>query len=133
MLWGTVALVVGYIGLNALYKTWSAALFPIDPEKVALISSGQRLVEACTACHYLDQRANFVGPQLVGIFGRPVADIRTDEYSEALKRVGGNWTAERLSAFLKEPQTYAPGTKMAVNGWSDDEVQAIVAYLQSKE
>lgn len=131
--WGATTLFVAYVCLNVLYRMLTPQLFPLPPESRELIDKGQTLIEGCTACHYLDQSADFIGPQLLGLMGRPVADSSHYSYSPALQRLGGVWTPERLSAFLSNPQAFAPGTKMSVTGWSQDEVKAIVAYLQSKD
>lgn len=133
LIYGTLALIAGYVGVNVLYRTLAPKLQPPTPEMRTLVARGQQLAESCAACHYLDQRANFVGPQLVGLVGRPVGDSSKYEYSSALKKIGGTWTPERLSEFLSNPQAFAPGTKMAVKGWSQEDVRAIVAYLQSKD
>jgi cytochrome c2 len=130
---GTLALLVGYVCITVLYRTLAPRIFPPSPQEIALVREGQGLVDICSGCHYLDQRVNFVGPHLVGLIGRPVADSSQYDYSGSLKQAGGTWTPDRLAEFLTKPQSFAPGTKMAVKGWSPDEAKAIVAYFQSKD
>ena len=130
---GALALIVAYVCVDILYRSFSAQIFHPPPGSTKLIARGEILVESCTACHYLDQRANFIGPQLVGIIGRPVADADQYDYSSSLRRTQGSWSPERLEDFLHDPQTFAPGTKMSVAGWSKGDAKAIVAYLQSKD
>lgn len=129
---GVIAVIAIYAISNVLYQSYKNDAAKPDDEQQVLIVKGQRLIENCTACHYLDQRANFVGPHLVGISGRPIATAQDFAYSPALKTLQGSWTPERLASFLTSPQKYAPGTKMAVQGWPEDEAKAIAAYLESR-
>jgi cytochrome c2 len=131
--WGAATLFVAYVCLNVFYRMLIPKLFPVPPASRELVDKGQSLVEGCTACHYLDQPADFIGPQLMGLIGRPVADSSHYSYSPALRQLGGVWTPDRLSEFLSNPQAFAPGTKMSVTGWSQDDVKAIVAYLRSQD
>lgn len=96
------------------------------------LERGRLLVENCANCHYIDQRANFVGPHLVDLVGRRSGEVDGFDYSPALKRLRVTWTHENLIAFLQAPQQFAPGTKMAVSGWSKAEAAAIVQYLESR-
>jgi cytochrome c len=65
------------------------------------------------------------------IVGRPC--LKQDfEYSEAMREFGGRWTAERLDAFLADPQAIVPGTSMQFGGIKDPEQRRkIIAYLES--
>lgn len=130
---GVFALVAIYAAGNVFYQSSKDDASPLNTPQQALLNKGQRLIDNCTACHYLDQRANFVGPHLVGIASRPIASDPDFAYSPAIKKLQGSWTPERLVAFLTAPQKYAPGTKMAVQGWSIDEARAIAAYLESRD
>lgn len=130
---GVFALIAIYALGNAAYQSYkNGAIKPSGPEQV-LLAKGQRLIDNCTACHYLDQRANFVGPHLVDITGRQIAGASDFAYSPAIKNLQGHWSTDRLVAFLRSPQKYAPGTKMAVQGWPEDEAKAIAAYLESRD
>lgn len=130
---GSVALMSMYVFANVIWHMYEPKLNPPSPKTQALIHRGQQIAEQCSACHYLDQRANFVGPYLLGLLGRPVASVPGYGYSQSMRSLKGEWTPDRLSSFLRAPQTYAPGTNMAVKGWSDHDVQAVIAYFQSKE
>lgn len=133
LIYGTLALLLLYVGGNVVYRLFVVNQDMRDPRAQALIQRGQALAETCAACHYLDQRTHFVGPSLVSVMGRPIGRAPGYDYSPALREQNGNWTPDRLSAFLANPQQFAPGTKMALAGWPPADVQAIVAYLQSKE
>lgn len=109
-----------------LVWTDDAALVTVEP---AQGSSGAILFSTlCTGCHVArDGISHGVGPDLYGIVGRPVASAAGfDAYSDALKELGGEWTRERLDAYLRDPQATAPGTTMAFAGIRDDAERAAV-------
>lgn len=83
----------------------------------------------CAACHSLD--ANRVGPMLRGVVGRTVASVAGYAYSDALKRVRGRWDARRLETWLRDPQSVAPGTRMAFSLASATDRDAVIQYLAS--
>lgn len=131
--YGTSALLVTYVLANIGVHHYNDHAAITDQAHSSLVERGRQMAEACTACHYLDQRANFIGPHLVAVLGRSVASVVQYDYSPAMLAHKGTWSAERLSQFLTNPQATVPGTKMAVQGWSPEEVQALVAYFKSKE
>ena len=93
-------------------------------------SAGEALFESkCVACHSLD--ASRVGPLLRSVVGRKVASVAGYEYSDALKRVNGRWDTRRLEMWLRDPQSIAPGTKMAFSLPSATERRAVIQYLAS--
>jgi len=88
----------------------------------------------CVACHSISDNdtQKKAGPHLHGIVGRPKANTVGFKYSDALKRLGGVWTAVELNAFIAGSLDYAPGTKMETSGVTDPAVRAnIIAYLQA--
>ncbi len=97
------------------------------------ISKGQALVaQQCEACHNLQKGGGAsVGPDLYGIVGAKMFAQPGFSYSDAVKaKAGGIWTAETLSAWLKDPMGYAPGTMMAYPGIKGDQTRAdVIAYL----
>lgn len=132
LIWGAVIWAAGYGVLNMGYHTLSENLNKTSEEELAVLAQGQKLSENCANCHYIDQRANFVGPHLVDLIGRRSGEVDGFDYSPALKRLHVTWTHENLIAFLQAPQQFAPGTKMAVSGWSEAEAAAIAKYLESR-
>jgi len=92
---------------------------------------GVSTFKSCIACHSGDKGgANKVGPALWGLVGRKVGGHEGFAYSESMKGKGGEWTYDRLAAFLNNPKGYVPGTKMVYNGITDPEKLAgLLAYL----
>jgi cytochrome c len=88
----------------------------------------------CSGCHSVEGGARHgIGPDLKGIFERPVASAHGYGYSEALKRSSGRWTEEKLDAFLASPQKFGPGTSMQFEGISDPAIRAsLIEYLKSQ-
>jgi len=94
--------------------------------------AGQKLYRGCQACHKLEDGANGVGPHLYDVVGRPVASVEGYRYSGALEELGGDWTVDRMSAWLEDPRGFAPGNKMGYPGLRDEGDRAdLIAYLQT--
>jgi cytochrome c2 len=87
----------------------------------------------CTGCHTLFEGwPGGIGPNLFGVVGRPVGAIDDYEYSSAMKKLTGNWTREQLDEFLRDPQHFAPGTSMEIDGIEDaNERREIIDRLQN--
>lgn len=132
LFWGAAIWAAGYGVLNIGYHTLSENLNKSSEAELAVLAQGQKLSENCANCHYLDQRANFVGPHLVDIIGRSSGEVTEFDYSPALKKLQIRWTREQLIEFLQAPQRFAPGTKMAVSGWTAQEAAAIAHYLENR-
>lgn len=101
-------------------------------------AAGETVYRKCMACHDVGEGArNKVGPELNGIVGREIAAVEGFNYSSALAEMGEEgktWTPEELSAFIKAPREYAPGTKMAFPGLKDEaDRNDLIAYLASFE
>ena len=110
---------------------------PVEPLPVLLakasVEKGESFAKACGACHNFEKGAGpKVGPPLYGVVGRPVGSIAGFSYSDAIKGKGGDWTLDKINAFITSPKTYAPGTKMTFAGESDPQKRAdIVDYLHT--
>lgn len=63
--------------------------------------------------------------------GREVASVRGFDYSDPMKAYGGTWSRDRLQAFLRDPQTAVPGTRMAVSPMNEVEMEGLLVYLES--
>ncbi|MEK6216109.1 MAG: hypothetical protein N2B03_02695, partial [Boseongicola sp.] len=123
----------------ALLRSFGSASPSVEPIAELLatadVGAGQKAFESggprCIVCHTLDTDPK--GPPRLGdVFGRTKASVAGFEYSEALQRLGGIWTAAELNAFLAAPSDYAPGTAMLHAGVVDAGVRAnIIAYLRA--
>lgn len=100
-----------------------------DPAK------GEAVFAKCKSCHTINEGgANGIGPNLHGIVGEAVGQgVGGFAFSDALKSVGGEWTFDKLNAWLTSPKAFAPGTKMTFAGLSKPEDRAnIIVYLNSQ-
>ncbi len=109
-----------------------AAPLPVLMAK-ASVDKGAGLAKACGACHNFEKGAAAkVGPPLWGVVDREVATMPGFSYSEALKGKGGQWSYDKINAFITSPKGYAPGTKMTYAGESDPQKRAdIIDYLHT--
>ncbi len=103
-----------------------------------LIKKGAKVFKKCKACHAVGPDAkNKVGPQLNGLIGRKLGASDGFAYSDALKAKAAEglvWDEANLTAFLKKPRDFMPGTKMAFPGLRKEKDQkAILAYFKSLE
>jgi len=96
-------------------------------------AKGEKIFKRCVACHTIEKDGkNKVGPNLYGVVGKPVAQVEGYSYSSAMKAYGGEWTVERLDAYLLQPRAEVKGTKMAFAGLKKPEdIDAVVEYLKS--
>jgi cytochrome c2 len=99
------------------------------------IERGELLFARCSGCHRLDDGTiHYIGPDLQGVFERPVAGAKGYGYSDALKHFGGRWSEENLDAFLTDPQRFMPGTSMQFPGIPDrTERASLIEYLKSRK
>jgi cytochrome c2 len=108
-----------------------------DDESVTVLSrrldldAGEDTFGQCRRCHEPVGKAPAMAPDLKGIMGRNIASRKGFTYSAGLTAIEGVWTEERLLAFLKDPEQFAPGTTMGANGIPDNaDRAALVEYLQ---
>lgn len=99
------------------------------------VAKGEKAFAKCAACHTINQGgANGVGPNLYATLGEPIGQGKAGfAFSDALKKIGGNWTFEAMDKWLKSPRDFAPGTKMTFAGLGNAEDRAnIIAYLNAQ-
>ena len=94
---------------------------------------GAQVAKQCQACHnFQEGQGPKVGPDLYGVVGRPVASAPGFNYTDALKKLGGNWTFDALNKWLTKPAADAPGTAMTFAGISNPKQRAdVIAYLNT--
>jgi len=97
-------------------------------------AKGEQVFKKCTACHNADKGgANALGPNLWGMLGEPIGKGHGFAFSDALASKGGTWDWDTMSAWLKSPKAFAPGTKMTFAGLSNPEDRAnVIAFLNSR-
>ena len=87
--------------------------------------------KTCGGCHRLTGK--HTAPPLEGIVGRAKASIAGQEYSDALRDIGGNWTFEELNKFVANPRTAVPGTSMIFRGLPEDDQRAdLILFLRNQ-
>ena len=95
-------------------------------------AKGAAGAKACAACHdFTKGGPNKTGPGLWDVVDRAIAAHEGFAYSDGMKaRSAEKWTYENLDAFIKDPKTATPKTKMAFAGVKKDQARAdIIAYL----
>jgi len=122
-------------GAAATTATQTAATGGALPDllKAADPAAGAKIAAKCKACHDFSKGGpNKVGPNLWDIVGAKQAHLDNFTYSDAVKKLGKQWTYEELDKFLTTPKDYAPGTKMAFPGLKKPEERAaVIAYLRT--
>lgn len=88
-------------------------------------------LDGCAECHSFEVDDNTGAPSLARIYGDEIASSDYQEYSAALKGTGGTWTRAALTAFLKDPERFAPGTKMPRPDIGDDaQRERLIDFLE---
>ena len=81
-------------------------------------------VGGCSTCHYVDSsKANdvaHIGPNLSHVAQRKTFAGATETFD-----------ARHLRAWLRSPQAVKPGAKMKIGKLTEDQITALVAYIQS--
>jgi nitrite reductase (NO-forming) len=105
------------------------------PPPAALAASadeGRRVFSKCQACHSLQPGKNGVGPSLAGILGKPSASVGDFNYSEAMRQAHLTWDAQKLDAYLADPQKLVPANRMPFPGLKSERDRTnVIAYLQT--
>ncbi len=91
---------------------------------------GKALFAPCAACH--TERADSLGPNLRGVYGRRSAALDDFRYSNAMKRANLVWDDDNLRAYIRDPQGKVKGNRMPFGGMGDTkDVDDVVAYLKT--
>ena len=100
------------------------------PAVAADVDHGRVLFETCAACH--SDRADALGPNLKGVFGRRSASLDGFRYSNPMKRANLVWDEDNLRAYIRDPQGKVKGNRMPYGGMSDPrDVDDVIAYLKT--
>ena len=100
------------------------------------LTAAEQFAAQCIVCHSAGKTEESktmeakVGPSLWNVINRPIASLPEFNYSPALSNLGGKWDAATLDRYLSGPNTFAPGTQMALPGIEDPLVRAhIIRFL----
>ena len=93
--------------------------------------NGEELfAQRCSTCHStVTAKANPLGPNLVGVFGRKAA-ATTFRYSPALSNSKLIWTRANLDRYLAAPARAVPGTRMVMALPDAKQRAAVVAFFE---
>jgi cytochrome c len=112
-----------------------APLPPIAPllAKADPAEGGREMAKVCSVCHNWDPGGPAkVGPNLYNVVGGPHAHMAGFNYSAGLAAIKGPWTYEALNAWLHDPRSVVPGTRMSFAGISNDQERAdVIDYLHT--
>ncbi len=100
--------------------------------------SGPDAVDAafkeCRRCHQVGLGAeNRIGPHLNDVFGRVAGSLSGFRYSRSMRKAGENglvWSEKTLDAFLTDPRSFVPQSRMNIAGMHDGDARArLLAFL----
>ncbi len=87
----------------------------------------------CATCHALDTAAPpRLGPNLAGIIGRKAGSLAGFHYSAGFAKADFTWDADRLNAYLTNPDTVVPGAAMPYRQANPAIRAAIIDYLKGQ-
>lgn len=112
------------------------ALAPLLAAATGDTAAGRKLFASCANCHAVGPGARHgFGPHLNDLAGRKAGSLAGYAYSPALKASGLVWTPATLTAYLRDPGTLVPGTKMRYWGLGINErkVADLLAYLAAQD
>jgi len=123
--------------MHRLFHTAFAALTVstvLSPASAANGDSGrgQRVFNACAACHSLETNRNMTGPSLAQLWNRKAGGLPSFErYSDVLKSSGIVWDDKTLDQWITDPQHLIPGNQMTFAGLKNPQQRAdLLAFLK---
>ena len=97
------------------------------------LDHAKKVWKKCSACHSIKKGGkNKIGPALYSVLGRNVAALDDYKYSKAFVAYGKSWTFEEMNGFLKKPQSYIKGTKMAFAGLRSEKDRASIILFMNQ-
>ena len=89
--------------------------------------------QKCSSCHSVeaDLSHGLLGPNLIGVVGRPAATVAGWDFSNALKDSKVVWTEENLQKWLTDSTAFVAGAKMDLKVPNRFEREDVIAYLKT--
>ena len=76
------------------------------------VKKGEEDAKICETCHNFKEGAGAkIGPDLWNVVGRRIASFPGFAYSDWLKKIGGDWTYEKLNKWITDPKAMAAGPR----------------------
>lgn len=131
------------VALTAVITVFGAATRHVAAEDDAardkrtqaeILEAGRRAFAECANCHPISlEGTHGIGPNLYGLFGRPVAAAEDFAYSDSLRSAGGVWDEDRLNRYIAQPKFVAPDNDMNFSGILSPHVRAdLMAWLRTR-
>ncbi len=100
----------------------------------ASAEQGATVAKRCLQCHTFEKGGpTKTGPNLWGILGADIAADPGFRYSNALSKLEGEWTYERVYEFVGAPSRYVPGTNMNFAGLRRRQQRIdLLAYMRTR-
>ena len=116
--------------IGAAFFTFVMGSYPAFSEGNS--TRGERVFNACAACHSLQPDQNMTGPSLAGLWNRKAGSVASfSRYSPALKSADIIWNDKTLDDWITDPQHLVPGNQMTFPGIKDARQRAdLLAFLK---
>lgn len=91
-------------------------------------------IRECSKCHEVGPDAkNRIGPHLNGLIGRKVGSVGDfKHHSKAFREKQDLWTLDSLRAYLRDPRGVMGGNMLYKGLQSEEDLSALVDYLQAQ-
>ncbi len=94
------------------------------------LENGRQIVKGCAGlCHTIEN--GVADRSLWEIVGAEKATRAGYDYSDALIKIGGDWSYDDLNSWLAAPSRYAPGTLMQFSVPDDRDRADVIAFLRT--
>lgn len=103
----------------------------LDSPAAAPEPAGQ-FASQCGTCHSLTPGEQRQGPNLHGVFGRHAGRLPGFAYSSGFAAADWAWDADRLDAWLANPQALVPGAAMPYRQADPAVRRSIITFLQEQ-
>jgi cytochrome c2 len=120
--------IFGAVAVSVTCLAAARALAQADP------AAGQGVFsQKCASCHTVtpDLAHGLLGPNLVGVIGRPAGTMAGWDFSPVLKESKMIWTDENLNKWLTDSAAFVAGAKMDLKVPSRIEREDVIAYLKT--